>query len=61
MGWNEEPRPSQDSKWYAAAEPIPDGPTTQLMCEHARKHGMVIVVPIYEGEDLELTSSTTSN
>ena len=40
--------PSQDVKWYAAAEPIPDGPTTQLMCEHARKHGMVIVVPIYE-------------
>ena len=40
--------PSQDSKWYAAAEPIPDGPTTRLMCEYARKHGMVIVVPIYE-------------
>ena len=40
--------PSQDSRWYAAAESIPDGPTTQLMCEHARKHGMVIVVPIYE-------------
>ena len=40
--------PSQDSKWYEAAEPIPDGPTTQLMCEYARRHGMVIVVPIYE-------------
>ena len=40
--------PSQDVKWYAAAEPIPDGPTTRLMCEHARRHGMVIVVPIYE-------------
>ena len=40
--------PSQDPKWYAAAEPIPDGPTTQLMCEYARRHGMVIVVPIYE-------------
>ena len=40
--------PSQDPKWYAAAEPVPDGPTTQLMCEYARKHGMVIVVPIYE-------------
>ena len=23
--------PSQDSKWYDAAEQIPDGPTTQLM------------------------------
>jgi len=40
--------PSQDAKWYGAAEPIPDGPTTQLMCEYARRHSMVIVVPIYE-------------
>jgi beta-ureidopropionase len=42
--------PSQDAKWYAAAEPIPDGPTTKLMQEHAKKHSMVIVVPIYEEE-----------
>ena len=42
--------PSQDAKWYAAAEPIPDGPTTRLMQEYARKHAMVIVVPIYEEE-----------
>ena len=42
--------PSQDAKWYAAAEPIPDGPTTVLMQEYAKKHGMVIVVPIYEEE-----------
>jgi N-carbamoylputrescine amidase len=42
--------PSQDAKWYAAAEPIPDGPTVALMQEQARKHGMVIVVPIYEEE-----------
>ena len=40
--------PSQDGKWYDAAEKIPDGPTTQLMCEYARKYNMVIVVPIYE-------------
>jgi N-carbamoylputrescine amidase len=40
--------PSQDTKWYDLAEPIPDGPTTQLMCEYAKKHEMVIVVPIYE-------------
>jgi beta-ureidopropionase len=42
--------PSQDAKWYAAAEPIPDGPTTRLMQEYAGKHSMVIVVPIYEEE-----------
>ena len=40
--------PSQDEKWYAAAEAIPDGHTTRLMQEAAKKHGMVIVVPIYE-------------
>jgi N-carbamoylputrescine amidase len=40
--------PSQDSKWYDAAEYIPDGPTTKLMQEYAQKHNMVIVVPIYE-------------
>ena len=40
--------PSQDRKWYAAAERIPDGHTTKLMQEYAKKHSMVIVVPIYE-------------
>jgi beta-ureidopropionase len=42
--------PSQDAKWYGAAEAIPDGPTTKLTQELARKHSMVIVVPIYEEE-----------
>ena len=42
--------PSQDKKWYGLAEAIPGGPTTTLMQELARKHGMVIVVPIYEEE-----------
>jgi len=43
--------PSQDGKWYAAAEKIPDGPTVSLMKDCAKKHAMVIVVPIYE-EDI---------
>lgn len=43
--------PSQDAKWYGAAELIPDGHTTRLMQEYAKKHNMVIVVPIYE-EDI---------
>lgn len=42
--------PSQDAKWYTAAEAIPDGPTTKLMQDYAKKHKMVIVVPIYEEE-----------
>ncbi|MDZ4660448.1 MAG: nitrilase-related carbon-nitrogen hydrolase [Pseudomonadota bacterium] len=40
--------PSQDKKWYGLAEAIPDGPTTKIMCEYAKKYSMVIVVPIYE-------------
>ncbi len=38
----------QDTRWYDTAEPIPDGPTIRLMQDLARKHGMVMVVPIYE-------------
>jgi len=40
----------QQVRWYEAVEKIPDGPTTKLMQEVARKHNMVIVVPIYEEE-----------
>ena len=39
--------PSQSTRWYEGAEPIP-GPTTEIMAEYARKHEMVIVVPLYE-------------
>ena len=42
--------PSQDVKWYRAAERVPDGPTVKLMQELAAKHQMVIVVPVYEEE-----------
>ncbi|RMH13936.1 MAG: acyltransferase [Planctomycetota bacterium] len=38
----------QDTRWYDTAEPIPDGPTTRLMQDLARKHKMVLVVPLYE-------------
>jgi len=38
----------QEMKWYDIAEPIPEGPTTRLMQELAKKHKMVIVSPIYE-------------
>jgi beta-ureidopropionase len=40
----------QQARWYQMVERIPDGPTTHLMQELARKHGMVIVSPIYEEE-----------
>ena len=41
----------QQTRWYEAVEKIPDGPTTKLMQEVAKKHNMVIIVPIYE-EDI---------
>src|SRR3984893_10826989 len=40
----------QNPHWYDLVERIPEGPTTQLMCEIARQHKMVMVVPIYEEE-----------
>jgi beta-ureidopropionase len=40
----------QDTKWYSLVEKIPEGPTIKFMQELAKKHEMVIVVPIYEVE-----------
>ena len=40
--------PSQDAKWYGLAEEVPEGPSIEWSRDLARKHGMVIVVPIYE-------------
>ena len=41
----------QKIKWYNLTERVPDGPTTKLMQGLAKKHKMVIVVPLYE-EDI---------
>jgi beta-ureidopropionase len=38
----------QNIRWYELTERVPDGPTTKLMQKIAAKHGMVIVVPVYE-------------
>jgi len=40
----------QDIKWYAMVEKVPDGPTIKLMQKIAKKHAMVLVVPVYEEE-----------
>jgi N-carbamoylputrescine amidase len=40
----------QQPRWYEMVERIPDGPTIQTMQALAKKHGMVMVVPIYEEE-----------
>jgi len=38
----------EDKKGYAYTEKIPDGPTTKLLQERAKKHSMVIIAPMYE-------------
>lgn len=38
----------QDSRWYGLTERVPDGPTVTLMRRLARRHGMALIVPIYE-------------
>lgn len=40
----------QKTRWYELVEQVPDGPTIKLMQEQAKKHEMVMVVPIYEEE-----------
>ncbi len=40
----------QSARWYEMVERVPDGPTTKLMQDVAKKYNMVIVVPIYEEE-----------
>jgi N-carbamoylputrescine amidase len=41
--------PSQDRRWYDAAEPLP-GPTLEKLQPLAKKYGMAMVVPVYERE-----------
>ncbi|MGA3023373.1 MAG: nitrilase-related carbon-nitrogen hydrolase [Bryobacteraceae bacterium] len=40
----------QTIKWYDSTEAVPDGPTIRLMQDLARKHRIVLIVPIYEVE-----------
>jgi N-carbamoylputrescine amidase len=50
----------QNTKWYDATEKIPDGPTTRLMQEVAKKHSMVIVVPLYEEDETGVYYNTAA-
>ncbi|HLB50379.1 MAG TPA: nitrilase-related carbon-nitrogen hydrolase [Anaerolineales bacterium] len=50
----------QDPKFYGYTEPIPDGPTTELMREQARKHKMVLIVPMYEEDNTWVYYNTAS-
>ncbi|HSR16015.1 MAG TPA: nitrilase-related carbon-nitrogen hydrolase, partial [Gemmatimonadales bacterium] len=50
----------QTTRWYDAVEAIPDGPTTRLMQEVARRHAMVIVVPLYEQDETGVYYNTAA-
>lgn len=50
----------QDRKHYALTEKIPEGPTTKLMQELAKKHGIVLVVPMYEEEQTGVRYNTAA-
>ena len=50
----------QDSRWYELVEPVPGGPTTRLMQDVAKRHQMVMVVPVYEEEMAGLYYNTAA-
>ncbi|MEA2336925.1 MAG: beta-ureidopropionase [Thermoanaerobaculia bacterium] len=50
----------QTTRWYDSTEKIPDGPTTILMQEYAKKYSMVIVVPLYEVEETGVYYNTAA-
>ena len=50
----------QNPCWYDVAEEIPNGPTTKIMQDMAKKHNMVIVVPIYEKEQTGVYYNTAA-
>jgi N-carbamoylputrescine amidase len=50
----------QTPRWYDATEYIPDGPTTRLMQETAKKYQMVIIVPLYEVESAGVYYNTAA-
>src|ERR1700683_3906700 len=41
----------QSTRWYDSTEPVPDGPTIQLMQSLAKELGIALIVPIYEVEN----------
>jgi beta-ureidopropionase len=50
----------QNTRWYDATEKIPDGPTTQLMQEVAKKYSMVVISPIYEEDETGVYYNTAA-
>jgi beta-ureidopropionase len=51
--------PSQDKRWYDAAEAVP-GPTVDKLAPIAKRYGMVMVVPVYEREQAGVYYNTAA-
>jgi beta-ureidopropionase len=50
----------QQTRWYDFTELVPGGPTTRLMQDLARKHGIALIVPVYEVEQAGLYYNTAA-
>src|SRR5262245_64477656 len=50
----------QQTRWYDLAERVPEGPTTRRFCELAGKHGIVLVLPVYEEEQTGVYYNTAA-
>src|SRR5271154_7152454 len=50
----------QNPSWYDQAEEVPDGPTIKTLAAVAKKHKMVIVVPVYEKEQQGVLYNTAA-
>jgi N-carbamoylputrescine amidase len=51
--------PSQDPRWYDAAEHVP-GPTTEALTPYAVKYNMVLIVPVYEQDGAGIYYNTAA-
>jgi beta-ureidopropionase len=50
----------QDPQFYGLTEKIPDGPTTKLFQEVARRHHLVLIVPMYEEDQTGVYYNTAA-
>src|SRR5688572_19069942 len=50
----------QKTRWYELTEQIPDGPTTKMFQDIAKRLGMVIALPIYEVQNTGVYYNTAA-
>ena len=50
----------QDIRWYSLAEKVPDGPIVEWARKLAKKHRMVLIVPLYEVENAGVYYNTAA-